>query len=57
MAIYMYEAVDRGGKKLRGEIEGDSKEDATQKIRKKGLFPTRLQPRVLAQQAFLRASI
>ncbi|MCZ6692128.1 MAG: type II secretion system F family protein [Planctomycetota bacterium] len=40
MAVYAFEALDSKGKKVRREIEAGTKEDAVNKVRNLGLFPT-----------------
>ena len=40
MPKYIYEAADRTGKKVKGEIDAESSQDATNKIRGMGYFPS-----------------
>lgn len=40
MAVYLFEALDAKGKKVRRDIEATTKEDAVNKVRNLGLFPT-----------------
>lgn len=42
MATFTYEAVDRTGRKTRSEIEAVSTQEATDKLRKMGYFPTNI---------------
>lgn len=43
MPLYVYEALDRTGKKISAEIEAASGQEASAKIRKLGYFPKRIQ--------------
>lgn len=43
MSLFLYEAVDARGKRLRGEIEADSELAARKKIKSQGLVPRRLE--------------
>ncbi|MDZ7816824.1 MAG: type II secretion system F family protein [Planctomycetota bacterium] len=40
MAVFNYEAVDARGRSITGEIEANSREDASAKLRGQGMFPT-----------------
>ena len=40
MGVYLFEALDAKGKKVRRDIEATTKEDAVNKVRNLGLFPT-----------------
>ena len=42
MPLYAYIATDRSGKKVQGVVDAASKAVAYQKVKEKGLFPTRL---------------
>ena len=42
MPIFSYEALDRSGKVVKGEIEAAAKEEAIKKIRANGQFPRKL---------------
>jgi type II secretory pathway component PulF len=44
--LYSYIATDRTGKKVQGYVDAASKSVAYQKVKAKGLFPTRLDPDV-----------
>ena len=48
MALFGYEAVDRTGKRVRGEIEASSGQEAQNKIRQMGYFPTNVQEKKAA---------
>lgn len=42
MAKFSFEAVNSAGKKTRGSLEANSVEEATEKLRSKGIFPTKV---------------
>jgi type IV pilus assembly protein PilC len=44
MATFTYQALNASGKNQKGTIEAASSEDATQKIKAQGYFPTSVQP-------------
>jgi type IV pilus assembly protein PilC len=43
MPVYTFDAMDSQGQTIRDEIEARSEQDAAEKIRKRGLFPTSVQ--------------
>jgi type IV pilus assembly protein PilC len=43
--VYTYEAMDSQGKESPGQVEARTDAEAAEKIRRKGLFPTRIQAR------------
>jgi len=43
MPFFSYEAMDSQGREVRSEIEARSENEAAEKIRQRGLFPTRVQ--------------
>jgi type IV pilus assembly protein PilC len=43
MATFAFEAMDSQGREIRDEVEARSENEAAEKIRRKGLFPTRVQ--------------
>ena len=43
MPIFVYEALDRGGNKIKGELEAASSQEAGIQIRKDGYFPMKVQ--------------
>ena len=45
MPVYTFEAMDSQGREVRDEVEARSDQDAAEKIRRRGLFPTRVQPK------------
>ncbi|MHC5054928.1 MAG: type II secretion system F family protein [Planctomycetota bacterium] len=45
MPVYVFEAMDSQGREIRDEIEARSDQDAAEKIRRRNLFPTRVQPK------------
>src|SRR5580700_7452247 len=45
MATFAYEAMNSSGQEVKDEIEADSQEKAIEKIRGKGLFPTKIRER------------
>jgi type IV pilus assembly protein PilC len=45
MPIYSFEAMDAQGREIHDEIEARSDQDAAEKIRRRNLFPTRVQPK------------
>jgi len=45
MGIYVYEGKTYDGKKVRGELEYDSKSQAVTELRKQGIFPIKVQPK------------
>ncbi|MBI9011991.1 MAG: type II secretion system F family protein [Clostridiales bacterium] len=45
MSIYVYEGKTYDGKKVKGEIEYDSKSQAVTELRKQGIFPIKVQPK------------
>ena len=42
MATYLYEAMNQTGQEVKDQVEASSAEDALEKIRNLGLFPTRI---------------
>lgn len=50
MAIYIFEAVDTSGKRLRGEVETASAKEAIDKIKAKGLRPINIKEKAGATQ-------
>ncbi len=51
MPVFAFEAVDASGKKIRDEVNANSKDDAIKSIREKGLRPTRVAPKAGAQKS------
>ncbi len=49
MATFTYEALDRGGKEVKQEIEAATQEDAISKIRTLGYFPTKVRAKSIAR--------
>ena len=45
MPVFIYEAMDNRGKEVRAEVDATSSEDAVNKIRSKGFFPTKVAPK------------
>jgi len=45
MPVYVFEAMDGQGREIRDEIEARSDQDAAEKIRRRNLFPTKVQPK------------
>ncbi len=45
MPLFAYEAMNASGQEVKDEIEADSSEDAIQKIRAKGQYPTKVRER------------
>ncbi|MCH4888798.1 type II secretion system F family protein [Acidaminobacter sp. JC074] len=43
MAIYTYEGKDYNGRKVKGELDVDSKSQAVSELRKQGIFPIKVQ--------------
>ncbi len=43
MPVYAFEAMDSQGREIRDEIDARSDQDAAEKIRRRNLFPTRVQ--------------
>ncbi len=43
MAVYTFDAMDSQGRSVRDEIEARTEQDAAEKIRRRGLFPTSVQ--------------
>jgi type IV pilus assembly protein PilC len=43
MPIFVYEAIDKGGNKIKGELEAASSQEAGSQIRKEGYFPMKVQ--------------
>jgi type IV pilus assembly protein PilC len=43
MAVFAFEAMDSQGREIRDQIEARSENEAAEKIRQRGLFPTRVQ--------------
>ncbi|MFH1227999.1 MAG: type II secretion system F family protein [Planctomycetota bacterium] len=58
MSLFFYEGVDRTGKKVQGDIEAASVQEATTKVRKLGYFPTSVKDKasVPSQQAAATAA-
>ncbi|HHY67642.1 MAG TPA: type II secretion system F family protein, partial [Alicyclobacillus sp.] len=44
MALFRYQAVNRAGKAVRGQIEAADAAAATADLRRQGLFPMRIDP-------------
>ena len=42
MAVFQYEAMNQAGQEVKDNIDASSAEDALEKIRNLGLFPTRI---------------
>lgn len=55
MPTFQYSAVDAAGKEAAGEVEALSGKEAISKIRNRGLFPTRVQPRQAAKKVKMDA--
>jgi type IV pilus assembly protein PilC len=51
MAVFSYEAVDRSGKKFKSEIDAANSQEAADKIRKMGHFPTAVKEKAGAKSA------
>ncbi|MBI4712059.1 MAG: type II secretion system F family protein [Planctomycetes bacterium] len=51
MPLFVYEGVDRSGKKVAGEVDAQSVQEATAKVRKLGYFPTNVRDKGTAQPA------
>jgi type IV pilus assembly protein PilC len=45
MAVFAYEAMNASGQEVKDEVEADSSEDAIQKIRARGQYPTKVRER------------
>src|SRR3990172_8592490 len=51
MAVYLFEAMNNAGEEVRDEIEAQSSEDAINKIREMGYFPTRVKEKTARRAA------
>jgi len=51
MGVFSYEAVDRSGKKFKSEVDAANGQEAADKIRKMGYFPTAVKEKVGAKSA------
>jgi type IV pilus assembly protein PilC len=56
MATFAYEAMNSSGQEVKDEIEADSQEKAIEKIRGKGLFPTKIRERAQKKSKQKKAS-
>ena len=52
MATYMFEALNNAGEEVKDEIEAQSSEDAINKIREMGYYPTRVKEKGGAKKKF-----
>ncbi|MGC4031293.1 MAG: type II secretion system F family protein [Tepidisphaeraceae bacterium] len=56
MATFTYEAMNSSGQEVRDEIDADSTEEAIQKIRGRGYFPTKVKEKAVKKTAKRKAA-
>jgi len=57
MPVYTFEAMDSQGREIREQIEARSEAEAAEKIRRRGLFPTRVQEKTGAASAAVPTAV